>query len=114
MGKILLPFEDCKHEHQDQTWSHGNMARCIDCGAVEEDGLLAKTDWRDIVTDIALFRLLKERNGSLPENLDKSLEYFEKYALDAEKHCGIAYSATILAKINQIKDNINPQLALNF
>ena len=28
----------CEHKRTDWSWSHGNLERCLDCGAVDDNG----------------------------------------------------------------------------
>lgn len=109
MHKELVRFEDCKHTNLDYQWSHGQAARCLDCGAVEDSS--RPGGWNNVVGFIALHEALEKAVGSLPSNLKAALSHYKRMAELAETQRGIGYKAAIELCAKEIEVELQKKAA---
>lgn len=89
-AKKLIPFKDCQHKNTDLSWSHGELRRCTDCGAVEDH--YGNNDWNNVVETLAIGTIWEHlEDGKLPENIAKSLYHYRQMAKIAEEQYGLGY-----------------------
>jgi len=100
--KALISSNECEHRNEDRVWSHGHLARCLDCGAVEEGGR-----WRDVVGDLANLTVLEREGRSMPHNKTQPLSSFKRYTEVSERESGINYSETVKVRVSILERHKN-------
>ena len=114
MYKKLIPFKECQHKNQDLSWSHGELYRCTDCGAVEDP--YGSNKWNNIVETLVIGAIWEQLEGKLPDNIAQSQYHYRQMAKMAENQFGLGYSDAVLdavrVKIDEIKNGEQLELPL--
>lgn len=105
MGK-LIPFKECQHKNKDLAWSHGELYRCTDCGAIEDP--YGSNKWNNIVETLAIGAIWEHLEDKLPDNIAQSQYHYRQMAKIAKQQFGIGYSDAVLdamrVKIDEMKN----------
>ncbi len=67
--------DTCQHKNTDSSWSHGELRRCKDCGAVEDPW--DSGNWNDIV---------RRAVCNAAAGNTEAVRHFTNYILNARKH----------------------------
>ncbi len=83
----MADLSTCQHKNTDLRWSHGELRRCTDCGAVEDPWDSGK--WNDVVMEAVI--------NAAVGNVEAA-RHFTNYMKDAREH-GVPYPELSLADV---------------